>query len=135
MTAAADVLERRAGALAAVLVCLSAVLFGIIDVFLVPFYVGSMLVPIAAIAAVVGNVVLPGLAMAATGRSGAGVAALACWFLPVAVLTMYLRPEGDVVVLAQHDQEYTYYGLLLGGVVAGAATVLLLGRRLRRGRA
>jgi hypothetical protein len=45
---------------------------------------------------------------------------------------MYIRPEGDVVVLAQHDQEYSYYGLLLGGAVAGVVTVTLLGRRTRR---
>jgi hypothetical protein len=126
------VLERRAGALALVLVCLSAVLFGLLDVFFVPFYVGSTLVPVAAVAAVVGNVALPVLALLATGRAGAGIGAVLCWFVPVVVLTMYIRPEGDVVVLAQHDQEYSYYGLLLGGAVAGVVTVTLWGRRTRR---
>jgi hypothetical protein len=131
MSEPAGVLERRAGALALVLVCLSAVLSGLLEVLFVPWYVGSTLVPVAAIAAVLGNVALPALAAAATGRAGAGIGALACWFFPVVVLTMYLRPEGDVIVLAQHDQEYTFYGLLLGGTVAGIATVAVLSRRNR----
>jgi len=135
MSEPAGVVDRRAGALALVLVCLSAVLFGLLNVFFVPFYVGSSLVPIAAVAAVVGNIALPSLALAATGRAGPGIATVLCWFVPVVVLTMYVRPEGDVIVLAQTDQEYTFYGLLLGGAIAGLATVSWWTRRGRQHRA
>jgi hypothetical protein len=124
--------DRWAGPLAAVLACLSAVLFGVLDVLFVPLYVGASLVPIAAVGAVLGNIALPALAAVAAQRIGAGVVALLCWFLPVLVLTMYLRPEGDVLVLAQNDQEYNFYGLLLGGVVAGMATLAVLSRRNAR---
>jgi 4-amino-4-deoxy-L-arabinose transferase-like glycosyltransferase len=128
-------MERGAGAVALVLTCLSAVLFGLIDVLFVPVYIGTTLIPFAAIVAVLGNIALPTLAADAAGRPGAGTLAVACWFVPVVVLTMYLRPEGDVIVLAQHDQEYTYYGLLLGGVVAGLVTVAVLTRRSNARRA
>jgi hypothetical protein len=120
---------------ALVLTCLSAVLFGLIDVLFVPVYIGSTLIPFAAAVAVLGNIALPALAAVAADRPGAGILALVCWFFPAVVLTMYLRPEGDVIVLAQHDQEYTYYGLLLGGVVAGVATVAVLTRRSNARRA
>jgi hypothetical protein len=132
MTAPSGVLDRRAGVLALILVCASAVLSGLLDILFVPLYLGSTPLPIAVLAAVAGNVLLPTLAVRAVGRAGAGLAALACWFLPVVVLSMYLRPEGDVIVLAQHSQEYTFYGVLLAGVVAGVATIVLLGRRASR---
>jgi hypothetical protein len=124
--------DRWAGTLAAVLACLSAVLFGVLDVLLVPLYVGGSLIPVAAVAAVLGNIALPALAAYAVERIGAGILALICWFLPVVVLTMYVRPEGDVIVLAQNDQEYSFYGMLLGGVIAAVATLAVLSRRSAR---
>ncbi len=132
MTAPSQRLDRWAGILAAVLACLSAVLFGVLDVLFVPLYVGANLIPVAAAGAVVGNIALPALAARGAARIGAGVVALVCWFVPVVVLTMYVRPEGDVIVLAENDQEYSFYGLLLGGVVAGIATLAVLSRRTPR---
>jgi hypothetical protein len=124
-----DVLDRRAGILALLLACASAVLSGLLDVLLVPLYAGGSPVPVAVLAAVVGNVVLAVLAARAAGRPGAGLAALACWFVPVVFVSLYLRPEGDVIILAAPSQEYTFYGMLLAGVAAGVGTTVLLSRR------
>jgi hypothetical protein len=50
-----------------------------------------------------------------------------CWLLPVLVLALLPRPEGDVVVQGGGGQQWAFYGLLLGGCVAGFATVVLTG--------
>lgn len=103
---------RVAGGL---LVCLAAVEAAVAECFYVPLRFGRWPLPVAVAAAVVGNIVLPRLAVAATGRRGTGLLPPVAWLL-VALVFAASRPEGDLVVPG------TASGLafLFTGAIAGA---------------
>ncbi|MEP7021496.1 MAG: hypothetical protein ABI808_12650 [Pseudonocardiales bacterium] len=121
--------DSRALAWAGVaLVCGCALLAGLLAIFLVPLYAGSVLVPVAAVVAVAANVVLPRLARTLVETTTATALPFACWLLTVIVVGVLPRPEGDVV-LPGGKLQWASYGVLLGGVVAGMFTVILAGAR------
>lgn len=110
-----------------VLVCVSAALAALLELlFLAQFYIGTVIVPLVIIAAVAGNLVLPRLGRALIGTVKGAVAPVVLWLLVVLVPTMYNRPEGDLFVLGVYGQQYAYYGLLLGGAIAGFSTIVVL---------
>jgi hypothetical protein len=105
--------------------CGCAVLSALLEMLLVPLYVGSTLVPIAVVFAVAGNITLPVLAkwLVPTGR--VMLAPFFCWLVPVIVLVLFPRPEGDVILPGGGGGvEWVGYGVLLGGIAAGIATVI-----------
>jgi hypothetical protein len=117
-----------AGWAAVALLCGAAVLNALLNVaFLAEFYVGTVIVPLTILAAVVGNVLMPWLGLRAVGRMAGAILPLVCWLIPTLILTMYNRPEGDLFVIAEYQQQYAFYGLLIGGATAGFATVVVLG--------
>ncbi|WAX56072.1 hypothetical protein M6B22_16220 [Jatrophihabitans cynanchi] len=129
----ADQAVRWAGLL---LLCVAAALAALLELLIVPLYDGGTIMPVTVLFGIVGNVALPRLARALADRTGAMVAVFAAWLLPLVLLAMTPRAEGDVLVRAGGAEEKVFYALLLGGLVAGVATIVLApmprGRRPRR---
>jgi hypothetical protein len=107
-----------------VVLCVAAVFSGVLEVLFVPLYVGSVLVPVVVLFAVVGNLLLPRLGRTLVPSGAGAMAPFLCWLLPVLVLALIARPEGDVLVQGGGGQQWTFWGLLLGGCAAGFATVI-----------
>jgi hypothetical protein len=103
--------------------CGCAVLLAVIEVLFVPYYLGSTIFPVVVPVAVLGNVVLPRLGVDLVGRPAGGVLPFLAWLAPVLVLALTPRSEGDVIVLAVSGQEWTFYGVLVFGCVAGMITI------------
>ena len=115
----------RVGWAGVALVSAVGALAALLEAFLVPLYAGSIIVPVAVLLAVAGNVVLPRMARAIVPRTGASMAPLLTW-LAVMLLLLFGRPEGDVVFPgAPRAAELTFYGTLFGGALAGLAAVAL----------
>jgi hypothetical protein len=115
----------RSGWATVALLCGCAVISALLELLFVPLYVGSVLVPVVVVAALVGNVVLPRWGFAATGRAAGAVLPVLCWLVVVLGLTMYQRPEGDIFVLGGNAQQWAFYALLLVGAAAGFATIVV----------
>jgi hypothetical protein len=131
----ADVRARRAtrgldllGVAGVLLVCASSALSAVIEMLLVPLYAGAVLVPVAVLLAVGGNIVLPRLARVLVPTGRATLAPFAAWLLVVLVVGLFPRPEGDVIIPGGGGAvQWTGYGVLLGGALAGTLTVVLTG--------
>jgi hypothetical protein len=107
---------RAAGRIAGgVMVGLGAVELAVLECFLVPLRVGRVPLPVAVLLAIAGNLLLPRLGVAATGRKVMALAPPVLWLLVVFVFAAP-RPEGDLVVPG------TVMGLLFlfGGAIAAA---------------
>jgi hypothetical protein len=106
--------------------CGCAALAGLLALFLVPLYAGSVLVPVAVLIALVTNVALPRLARTLIDTTAASVLPFVCWLIVVVGIGVVTRPEGDVVLPGGGGgQQWVAYGVLLGGALAGALTVAL----------
>jgi hypothetical protein len=125
----ADQAVRWAGLL---LLCVAAALAALLELLIVPLYDGGTIMPVTVLFGIVGNVALPRLARALADRTGAMVAVFAAWLLPLVLLAMTPRAEGDVLVRAGGAEEKVFYALLLGGLVAGVATIVLAPMPRRR---
>jgi hypothetical protein len=89
-----------------------------------------VLVPVAVLVALASNVALPSLARTLVARTSAAALPFVSWLVVVIVVGTIPRPEGDVVLPGGHGAlPWVSYGVLLGGVLAGALTVALSGRR------
>lgn len=125
--AAASRADRRLdgwGRLALGLVTLSAALAALLEALLVPTYAGSVIVPLAVVLGIASNVALPLLARWIGGSTGGAALPVVAWMVVLLALASITRPEGDVL-LPGGTLQWVTYGLLLGGALAGAATVVL----------
>jgi hypothetical protein len=112
------------------LLCGCAVLAGVLALFLVPLYAGSVLVPVAVVVAVASNVALPRLARTLVETTAATVLPFVFWLLAVIIVGVLPRPEGDVVLPGGGGAlQWVSYGVLLGGALAGTVTVAMSGTR------
>ena len=110
------------------LICASAALAALLELmFLARFYLGSVIVPVVILVALVGNVVLPRWGFRIMGTAKGAVLPVAAWLLTLLGLSLYTRPEGDLFVIAAYGQQYAFYGLLLGGSLVGFVTVVTTG--------
>jgi hypothetical protein len=122
---AAETPADRVGWVGVALVAAAGAVAALLEAFLVPLYVGSAIVPVAVLLAVAGNVALPRMARTLVPRTGASLVPLLTW-LAVMLGLLLGRPEGDVVFPgAPQAAEWTFYGTLFGGALAGLATVAL----------
>jgi hypothetical protein len=112
------------GWLGVLLACAAAALAALLEMFFVPLYAGTAVLPIAALAAVVGNVVLPRLGYVLVPRTLAAVLPFIVWLVVVIVVGLVSRPEGDVVLPGGDPLQWVSYAVVLGGAVAGAVTVV-----------
>lgn len=110
-----------------VLLVLCGALAAFLETLLVPLYAGSVIVPLAVLLAVASNVALPRLARALVPRTAAALAPFAAWLIVVVAFGLLARPEGDVVLPGSPASlQYVTYGVILGGAVAGTATLVLM---------
>jgi hypothetical protein len=107
------------------LVCLCAVLAAILELLLVPVYVGSVVLPVAVVLAVASNIALPRLAFGIFPRALAAAAPFVLWLVVVFVFGVFGRPEGDVILPGGSSVQLVSYGVLLGGALAGTITVVV----------
>lgn len=105
--------------------CLCALLAGLLELLFVPLYVGGSVLPLAVLGACVGNVVLPRMARSLVDSTAASLAPFLVWLAVVLVLGLAPREEGDVVLPGNGAGEWVAYGVLLGGAVAGTVTIVL----------
>jgi hypothetical protein len=103
------------------------VLAGLIETLLVPLYVGATVFPLAVVLALLSNVLLPWLARTAVPTTPAVLTPFVGWLLAVLGFGAVGRPEGDVILPGSPSSlEYVTYGVIIGGFVAGVATVVWL---------
>jgi hypothetical protein len=106
------------------LVTLCAALAALIEALLVPLYAGTVVVPVAVLLTLVGNVALPRMARTLVPTTFASAVPLLAWLL-VMFLFLYGRPEGDVAFPSRPGAvEWVFYGTLFGGVLAGIVAVV-----------
>ena len=113
--------------------CACAVLSALLELLFVPLYVGATIVPVVVVAGLVGNVLLPRWGFQLARSSAGAVLPVAFWLVTLLVFSLFPRPEGDIFVLAEQGQQWTFYALLLVGAAAGFATVVVITGSSQRG--
>jgi hypothetical protein len=107
---------------AALLVTVLAAWLAVVEVLWLPLRVLGVPVPVSVVAAVVGNLLLVGLAVRLTGSRPAAVLPAVVW-LVIAVGASLRRPEGDLLLVGGGVLGVFSMAFLLGGVVAAAFAV------------
>jgi hypothetical protein len=103
-----------------------AALAGLLELFYVPLYAGSALVPISVLFAIAFNIGLPRLARTLVQTTLATLLPFLAWLAVVVAIGLTARPEGDVVLPGGGGGvQWVSYGVLLGGAVAGTVTTVL----------
>lgn len=98
-----------------VLVAAAAVESAVLEVFYAPLRIGTVLLPVSVLGALVLNVLLPKLMLTATGSRWSPIVPAALWMVVVVGLSMG-RPEGDVVL----PGDWVGLLLLFGGAASAA---------------
>jgi hypothetical protein len=115
------------------LICASAAFSALLELlFLARFYVGTVIVPLVVLVAVVGNAALSAWGFSIARSTRGAVLPLAGWLLVVLGLSLYTRPEGDLFVINAYHEQAAFYALLLLGAGAGFATTIVLSGRAAR---
>lgn len=117
-------IDRAAAILGLVLLMACAALAALLELSLVGLYAGGLLVPVAVPFALAGNWILPRLARSLFDRTAAMFAVFAAWLVPIAILALTPRPEGDVYVLGNSAMQYVFYGTFFGGIIVGIVTLV-----------
>jgi hypothetical protein len=117
---------RPARAAAVALWAVAAVAAGawlaLVEVFWLPLRVAGVLLPVSIPAAVVGNLMLTGLYLRASGSRLVATLPALTW-LVVVVAAMVRRPEGDLVITGGGATGIVNLAFLLTGVLAAAFAV------------
>ena len=92
------------------------------EVFWLPLRVAGVLVPVSVVAAVVGNLLLVGLALRLTGSRLVAALPALTWAV-VVVAAMDRRPEGDLILTGTGALGVVNLAFLLLGVTAAAVAV------------
>lgn len=108
-----------------VLICLVAALAAVLEALYVPFYIGTIITPIAVLGALVSNAVLPRMARTLVPTTLAAALPFIAWLVVIIGFGVVARPEGDVILPgAPGSVEAVVYGVLLGGALAGTVSVV-----------
>jgi hypothetical protein len=129
VAASSDARLTPAAVAGIVLLCAAAILAAALELFLVPLRQGATMAPVSVLFAAVGNVALPRLGRSFADRTGAMVAPFLAWLVPMVLLALTDRPEGDVIVPGGGGEQWVYYLALLAGGIAGMVTVAISGAR------
>jgi hypothetical protein len=114
--------SRARRAAAGVLVVVVALWLALVEAFWLPLRIGGVLIPVSVVAAVVGNLLMPRLALRLSGsRLVAGLTGVA--WLVVVVAGMIRRPEGDLIITGGGATGVVNLAFLLCGVLAAAFAV------------
>jgi hypothetical protein len=104
----------------------AAVLAALVESMLIPLYVGSVIIPLAPLLAIGLNVLLVYVGRFAVHRMIGGLLPFLGWLAPVLILSGVPRPEGDVIYPGGSGLlAFVSYGVVLGGGLAGAGTLVL----------
>ena len=107
------------------LICGVAVLAAVLEALFVPFYIGTVITPVAVLGALVSNAVLPRMARALVPTTLAAALPFLSWLVVIVGFGVLARPEGDVILPgAPGEVEAVVYGVLLGGALAGTVSVV-----------
>lgn len=112
--------------LAVALVTGAAVLAALIESMLIPLYAGTVVVPLAPLLAIGTNIALPRLARGAIDRTGVAALPFVGWLIVVIVLSSVPRSEGDVIFPGGTWLQWVSYGVVFGGTLAGAVTLMVM---------
>jgi hypothetical protein len=93
-----------------------------VEVFWLPLRVAGVLVPVSVVAAVVGNLLLVGLALRLSGSRLVAALPALTW-AAVVVAAMDRRPEGDLIMTGRGALGAVNLAFLLLGVAAAAVAV------------
>jgi hypothetical protein len=107
-----------------VICCLIGVLSGLIEVLLIPFYVGSYVFPITVVIAVVVNIALPRLVAIMMDWLWAVALPVLCWVATVIALGFTNTGSGSVLVPGYGQGQYVSLGLFFGGILAAFVSVI-----------
>jgi hypothetical protein len=113
------------GILGVVLVSAVAAFAAAFEVLLVPLYAGRVLVPVAVLLAIAGNLALPRMARTLVGSTWAAAAPVVVWLVVTVALGFTSRPEGDVLLPGGGYVQWVGFGVFLGGLAAGLASIIL----------
>ena len=94
----------------------------LVEVFWLPLRMAGVLVPVSVVAAVVGNLLLVGLALRLTGSRLVAALPALTWAV-VVVAAMDRRPEGDLILTGMGALGVVNLAFLLLGVTAAAFAV------------
>ena len=94
----------------------------LVELFWLPLRVGGVLVPVSVVAAVIGNLLLVGLALRLTGSRLVAALPALTW-VGVVLAAMVGRPEGDLVLTGGGALGVVNLAFLLLGVTAAAFAV------------
>jgi hypothetical protein len=104
--------------------CLVGVLSAVIEVLLIPLYIGSVIFPITVLIAVVLNVALPRLVRLLVDWRFAIALPLIGWVLTVLALNVFNTGHGTVLVPGYGQGQYVGVALFFGGALAGFVGVV-----------
>jgi hypothetical protein len=107
-----------------VVLCLVGALSGLIEVLLVPLYIGSHIFPITVLIAIVLNIALPNLAHNLSESRAAIVAPLLCWLVVEVGLASVSPGNASVLVPGYGDGQYVGLALFFVGALAGFVGVI-----------
>jgi hypothetical protein len=126
-----DQLQGAPRVLAVGLFTLLGAMSAVLEIFLVPVYVGSVIFPIALVITLVLNVFLPRAVRLLTGSTALAILPVLAWLIVVYLLGFRARPKGDVLLPGYGQAQYVAIALLLLGLTAGTFGVMWEPRRAR----
>jgi hypothetical protein len=111
--------------------CLVAGLSAVLEVLLIPVYIGRFIFPIAVVIALVANIAIPRLAHQVLDSGWAVLLPMVVWVLTVIWLAFFNTSHGSVLVPGAGDDEYVGLAIFFGGTLAAAIGVLYENSRSR----
>ena len=123
-----DGTPSRAGAvdyLLLVLICATSAVAGIIELLLVPHYLGATIFPISVPLGMITTYALPKLGFWVTRAVRGAVLPLVFWVVPVLTLGFYPRPEGDVVIAGGNNEQWVAVAMIVLAMVIGFRVVIV----------
>jgi len=120
--------------LAVVLFTLLGAMSAMLEILLVPLYIGGVIFPITLVIALIGNVGIPRALRFIVDSGGLAGLPLVAWIIVMFVAGFVPDSMGDVLLPGYGQGQYVSVALLLVGLVAGALAVALPPRRGRPAR-
>jgi len=112
------------GAAAVVIFCLVGVISAIIEVLLIPFYVGGRIFPITVLITIVLNIALPILVRMTVEWNWAIALPVVAWVVTIITLGYANTGHGSVLVPGYGDGEWVGLAVFFVGTLAGFVSVI-----------
>jgi len=106
-------------------------LSAVIEVLLVPLYIGSVIFPVTLLLVVIGNVMLPRLVRGLVNAAAVSLVPIVGWLAVVAVMGFLPSEMGDVLLPGYGSGQYVGQALVPLGLFSGVISVLVDNGRRR----